>query len=339
MKAKNIRRLITIVLVAALFIIFSATADYFLNVRNITQMLREAAYTGILAVGMSFVMVGGGIDLSLGGIVCATGIICERFANMGVPGIVVLFIGLAFGLGFGVINSFLVTKLHMTEFVATLSSGMVYSGLAIILAYRDSSSIISVRVTNDSVSAFGKAVGPFYWITIIWIIVTVLAMVLQQMTVFGKYNYACGSNVKSAEMSGINCESIKRKGYLISGALSGVTAFLVLSNEGAATIYLGSGMEFQAIAACVVGGIAMSGGRGDALGAALGALFLAVLSNGLNKFGLASSWQYIYQGAIIIIATAFDAFFQVAMRERRKKVLPPPDKKPVEPKIDEWRAS
>ncbi len=319
MKNKTIRRLITIGLILIMVIVFALTTDYFLSLRNISQMLREAAYTGLLAVGMSFVMIGGGIDLSLGGIVCATSIICARMSFVGLNGPSCLVIGIVFGCALGFINAMLVTRLHMTEFVATLASGLVYSGLGLLLAFREGNTIVTKAITGRTFLAFGKTIGGFYYMTIIWIIVAILAFLVMTRTVFGRHTYASGSNSRAAEMSGVNVRRIKTLGFVIAGGIAGLTAFLMTSFQGSSTVSMGSGMEFQAIAACVVGGIAMSGGRGDSIAAVLGAVFLALIKNGLNKFGLSTAWQYVYMGAIIIVATAFDAWFRSFASGRRKK--------------------
>ncbi len=319
MKNKTIRRLITVGLILILLIVFALTTDYFLSLRNISQMLREAAYTGLLAVGMSFVMIGGGIDLSLGGIVCATSIICARLSLSGLNGPSCLVIGIAFGCALGLINATLVTRLHMTEFVATLASGLVYSGLGLLLAFREGNTIVTKAITGRTFLAFGKTIGGFYYMTIIWLIVAIIAYLVMTSTVFGRHTYAVGSNARAAEMSGINNRRIKTSGFVIAGGIAGLTAFLMTAFQGSSTVSMGTGMEFQAIAACVVGGIAMSGGRGDSIAAVLGAIFLAMIKNGLNKFGLSTAWQYVYMGAIIILATAFDAWFRSFASGRRKK--------------------
>lgn len=319
MKNKSIRRLITIGLILIMVLVFALTTDYFLSLRNISQMLREAAYTGLLAVGMSFVMIGGGIDLSLGGIVCATSIICARLSLSGLNGPTCLIIGIAFGCLLGLINATLVTRLHMTEFVATLASGLVYSGMGLLLAFREGNTIVTKALTSKTFLAFGKTIGGFYYMTIIWLIVAIIAFLVMSRTVYGRHTYAVGSNSRAAEMSGVNNLRIKTLGFVIAGGIAGLTAFLMTAFQGSSTVSMGTGMEFQAIAACVVGGIAMSGGRGDAIAAVLGAIFLALIKNGLNKFGLSTAWQYVYMGAIIIFATAFDAWFRSVASERRKK--------------------
>ncbi|MBR5491393.1 MAG: ABC transporter permease [Oscillospiraceae bacterium] len=319
MKNKTIRRLITLGLILIMMIVFAVTTNYFLSLRNISQMLREAAYTGLLAVGMSFVMIGGGIDLSLGGIVCASSIICARLSFLGLNGPTCLVCGIAFGCFLGFLNAMLVTRLHMTEFVATLASGLVYSGLGLLLAIREGNTIITKPITGKTFLAFGKTIGGFYYMTIIWVIVAIIALLVMTKTVFGRHTYACGSNSRAAEMSGINTRRIKTLGFVIAGGIAGLTSFLMTSFQGSSTVSMGTGMEFQAIAACVVGGIAMSGGRGDAISAVLGAVFLALIKNGLNKFGLSTAWQYVYMGGIIIVATTFDAWFRSVAAVRRKK--------------------
>ncbi|MBQ8263423.1 MAG: ABC transporter permease [Oscillospiraceae bacterium] len=318
MKNKTIRRLITVGLILIMVLVFAFTTEYFLSLRNISQMLREAAYTGLLAVGMSFVMIGGGIDLSLGGIVCATSIICARISLSGMNGYTVLVCGILFGCLLGLINATLVTRLHMTEFVATLASGLVYSGLGLLLAFREGNTIVTKPLVSKTFLAFGKTIGGFYYMTIVWVVVAIIAFLVMTRTVYGRHTYAVGSNARAAEMSGINNRRIKTTGFIIAGGIAGLTAFLMTAFQGSSTVAMGSGMEFQAIAACVVGGIAMSGGRGDAISAVLGAIFLALIKNGLNKFGLSTAWQYVYMGAIIILATAFDAWFRSFASERRK---------------------
>ena len=311
--SKTIRKLISIGIVVVLALVFSLTTSNFLTVRNIFLLLKDAAYVGLIAIGLSFVMVGGGIDLSAGGIVCVVAIVCSRLAMTGMPGIIVLVLTVLTGAVCGAINALLVTKAHLTEFVATLASGFVYSGLGLLLAFRDtgklSGTLISKSITNKSVLALGGHVGGLYFITIFWVVLTVLIYFVQTKTRFGLHTYAMGSNTKSAKMSGVNGTLIKGLGFIICGAFAGLASNLVVSNIGATTASLGSGYEFQAIAACVVGGVVLGGGKGDAFSAMIGSLFLVLVMNGLMKYGLPVAWQTVLQGAIIVAATTFDAKF------------------------------
>ncbi|MCL1827949.1 MAG: ABC transporter permease [Oscillospiraceae bacterium] len=307
--AKSIRRMISIGLLLIMAIVFTLTTDAFLGFRNIANLLKDSAYLGIIALGMAFVMIGGGIDLSAGGIVCVVGILCVRLSMTGVPGIIVVLGGIVLGAFCGVINAFFITKIRLTEFVATLATGFIFTGLTLVFSFRQGHSITTVPVVNKSYLAFRGNIGGIYYITIIWIILAIILYLLLTKTSFGLHTYAIGSHSRSALMSGIDTSKVKALGYLISGGAAGLAAVLQVTLIGASPPNIGTGYEFRAIAACVVGGVVLGGGKGDTLSALLGSLFLVMLLNGLFKFGLSTSWEYILQGVIILIATAFDAVF------------------------------
>ena len=308
---KHTRRLITLGLVVVLWLVFALTTDNFVTARNTFMLLKETAFVGIIAIGMCFVMVGGGIDLSAGGIVCVVAILCARVSFIpGLPGVLVLLCGLLLGAVFGAVNAFFVTRLHLTEFVATLASGFVFSGLGLVLAFHnEAGTLISKSITNKSFLLLGKSVGGLYPITIVWLLLSAAALLVLVGTKFGAHTYAMGSNAASSAMSGVDTRRVKALGFLLCGAMAGVAAAMQVAYQTAASTSLGGGYEFQAIAACVVGGVVLGGGKGDPIGAALGSLFMCMILNGLNKFGLSSAWQYVAEGAIIIVATGFDAGF------------------------------
>jgi ribose transport system permease protein len=182
---------------------------------------------------------------------------------------------------------------------------------------RISGALVSKSITNKSFLAMGKQLGSVYYITIVWIVMTVLSYFVLMRTKFGLHTYALGSHAKSAEMSGVNTARQKAMGFIISGACAGLASVMVVANMGASAASLGTGYEFQAIAACVVGGVMLGGGKGDTVGALIGSIFMMLVLNGLYKFGLPTYWQYIFQGAIIIVATAFDAQFAKFSQKRR----------------------
>jgi ribose transport system permease protein len=320
MSSKNIRRLITLFLVVVLWVVFALTTKNFVTLRNTLQLLKESAFVGLIAVGMCFVMVGGGIDLSAGGIVCLVAILCSRLSFIsGIPGIVVLLCGVVIGALIGTFNGFLVTRLHLTEFVATLASGFVYSGLGLVLAFHLNGTLITKSITNESFLAIGKSIGGLYWITVVWLVVAVAAMIVMTRNEVRHTYLRPGSNAKSAQMSGVNNSLIKATGFIICGATAGLASGMQVAYQSAASATLGTGYEFQAIAACVVGGVVLGGGKGDQVGAGLGALFMVLILNGLNKYGLSSAWQYVAEGVIIVVATAFDSSFNILMTKRLEK--------------------
>ena len=318
MSAKKLRTLITFLLVIAVGALFSITTTTFFTTSNLSQLLRDGAYLGTIALGMAFVMISGNIDLSAGGIVCFSGCIGAKFAMMGLPMPVVVLVTILVGIALGYLNSVLVNHLHLAPFVATLSSGFIYSGLGLIFTYRENGRIISKAVGNPGFTAIGGKIGMFYYSVIAWIILAALAYFVLTRTKFGTHTYAMGSHETAAKMSGVKLFRTKATCYMICGALCGVAAAFTVAYTKTATPSLGTSMEFQAIAACVVGGIVMSGGSGSAIGAFLGGLFMAMLNNGMLKYGLSTDWQQIFQGAIIILATGFDAQFTRIMNARMR---------------------
>ena len=302
-----------------LWILFALTTEYFVSARNTFQLLKESAYVGLIACGMCFAIVSGGVDLSAGGIVCVAGIICARFSFTGAPGVVVVLVGLLAGAALGFCNSLYITKLHLPPFVATLAASYIYLGLGLILAFRANGGIVAKGLTNKSYLLVGKNIGNFYWIILVWAIAAVILFFVMETTKFATHLYAIGSNEKAAEMSGVNADRTKSIGYIICGACCGLAATMQVAFQASASTQLGKGYEFQAIAACVVGGCVLGGGKGNQLGTFLGAIFMTMILNGLNKYGMNASWQYVVQGVIIVVATAFDSFFNNLMSKRIEK--------------------
>ncbi|SHI10131.1 ribose transport system permease protein [Sporobacter termitidis DSM 10068] len=322
MNTKNIRRIISVLLVLILAVIFSFTTRSFLDARNLVELFRESALVGIVALGASFVIIGGGIDLSTGGIVTVSGLVCARLSFIpGIPGALVLLAGVLTGVVCGLLNAVLVTRVHLTEFVATLASGFVYSGLAMLIAFREGGIIQSRAITNASFTFLGGKIGGIYNITAVWVVLMIVMMLVLTKTTFGLHTYAQGSNARSALMSGVNNDFIKGSGFVICGACAGLAAAFVVAKNAAAPVTLGSDVAFEAIAACVVGGLVLGGGRGDAVGAFLGGLFMQLILNGIYKYNLPIAYQWILMGAIIVLVTAFDAQFN-KLRFGQKKPRP-----------------
>jgi ribose transport system permease protein len=167
--------------------------------------------------------------------------------------------------------------------------------------------IVSQAIKNKGFLALGKHVGGFYYIAIAWVIMCIIAWFVLTRTRYGLHVYAMGSNAKSSEMSGINVNRMKISTFTICGACCAVGAVLVVAYQQTAYLSLGSAMGFNAVAACVVGGVILGGGRGDTIGALLGAIFMTLVNNGMYKYGLDTSWQYVFQGAVILIAIMTDA--------------------------------
>lgn len=322
MNPKTIRKLITLGLVIAAALIFGFTTQSFFTARNIAMLFRNAACVGLIGLGVSFVMIGGGIDLSTGGIVCFTGMICARLGVLrGFPAAAIIVIAIAAGALCGFINGICVTKLHLSEFIVTLSTGYIFSGFAVAIVFRENGVVSSEPVINKAFLSLGGASGKyFYYIAVAWVLLTAVVFLVQTRTNFGRHTTAVGSNLRSASMSGVNSDFIKIAGFTICGVFCAIGAVFTVAYQGSASLTLGGTMGFEAVAACVVGGIVLGGGKGDAVGAFLGAFFMTMLLNGLNKYGLPLSWQYMAQGVFILIAIFFDAEFGRFSEQRRQRL-------------------
>ncbi len=314
------RKLITLALIVILCVFFGLSTSSFFVERNVIQLLREAAYTGIIACGMSFIMVGGGIDLSAGGMMCLIGVVVARCAHANIPGILVIVIGLAAGMFFGFINGTIVTRLHLTEFVTTLATGSAFRGLALLTTFRERGRVVSVTLKNASFNFFGIPVAGIYWMTIAWVIVTIIMYIVMTRRKFGLYVMAMGSAKNSAEMSGVNITRIKTLTFVIGGLMCGLAATLLVAYQTGTNQNVGNMMEFNAIAACVVGGVMMEGGKGDPLCAFFGAILMTLITNGLYKMGLTTGGTYLLQGIVIVATMALDGTFtRLTARQRALK--------------------
>ena len=318
MRQERIRRLISAGLLALLILIFSLTSEYFLTPNNIFTFLRDASVTGIIAVGVTFVIITAGIDLSTGALVA---VVCMIAANIlyympQVPVWAICILCVLLGAVGGYFNGNVVTRLKLPDFIATLAGQGIFRGLAMLFAIREAGRISNKVIKNDSFTLLSGHITGIYLVTMVFFIMVIIGQLILKKTKLGVYTYAAGANRKSADLSGIDTGRIKRTAFVFSGICCGIAAIFLLARTGAATVELGTGLEFDVIAAVVVGGCAFSGGRGDVVGSMLGALFMAVLTNGIYKYHLGSEYQVIIKGAVIIIMVLFDSVYQRYMENK-----------------------
>lgn len=318
MRQENIRRLISLFLLALLITVFGLTSEYFLTARNIFTFLRDASVTGILAVGVTFVIITAGIDLSTGALTALVAMIAANFLYYmpGVPVWVIVIVCIAVGCLGGLFNGFVVTALRLPDFISTLASQGIFRGLTMLFAIREAGRISNKVIKNKAFLAFAKNWEGLYYVTIVFFVMVIIGQFILKKTKIGTYTYAVGASRKSADLSGINSGRIKRIAYMFSGLCCGIAGVFLLARTGAATVELGTGLEFDVIAAVVVGGCAFSGGRGDVIGSMIGALFMAILTNGIYKLNLGSEYHVIIKGVVIVVMVLFDAMYQRYMEKR-----------------------
>ena len=278
----------------------------FLSPKNIMNILRQTSVNAVIAAGMTFVILTGGIDLSVGSILGIIGAVCASILVSGQNVVIAVLAALVVGAVVGFLNGFIISKGKLQPFIATLATMTVLKGLT--LVYTNGNPI--TLGSNELAMSFGKIGGG----TILGIPTPAMIMILVFMvcyyilhnTKMGRYTYALGSNEEATKLSGLNTDKIKIWVYTISGILASIAGIIITSRLYSAQPTAGSGYELDAIAAVVLGGTSLNGGKGKITGTIIGALIIGVLSNALNILDVSSYYQTMVKGAVILLAVLLD---------------------------------
>ena len=302
---------IALILLVAGMMIF---ADGFATSSNLLNLLRQAAFNGLIAFGMTLVILSDGIDLSVGSVFALAAIICAELIMTGMNTALAVLIALVAGTLLGLVSGFLVAKCRLQAFIATLITMTAYRGIAYIIT--DGRPISRLAESATSGSFFFKALGKgnlllFETVKIpIPALILILAFVavwfILTKTTFGRRIYATGSNAKCAKLVGVDTAKIKMACYGISGFLAALAGLMMCSRLDSAQPTFGSGYELDAIAATALGGTSMAGGRGKITGTIAGVLIIAVLNNGLNIMDVSSYYQQVIKAVVILVAVLSD---------------------------------
>ena len=271
---------------------------------NFLSLLRQSSINGLIAFGMTCVILTDAIDLSVGSVLALSTVLCAGMISSGVPAGATMLLALAIGTVLGAVSGLLVTKGRLQAFIATLITMTVFRGATMI--YTGGKPISNL---GDSFVLKLLGRGNFYRVPIPAILLLLIFAgfyFLLNKTTFGRAVYATGSNWKCAKLAGINIHRTKIIVYAISGFMSALSGLILLSRLGSAQPQLGDGFELDAIAAVALGGTSMSGGRGKIYGTLIGVLIIAVLNNGLNILGVSSYYQDVIKGFVILIAVLSD---------------------------------
>ena len=298
-RIQDLGAVIALILLVA---VISIISPEFRTVKNFLSLLRQSSINGLIAFGMTCVILTGGIDLSVGSVLALT--TCASLIANGTPVAIAMIVALVLGVVFGIISGVFVTKGRLQPFIATLITMTVFRGLTMIF-------MDGKPISNLGDSYLLKFVGkglilniPFP--VIMFILIFIGFMFILERTTFGRKVYATGSNEKSAKLAGINIDKTKIATYAISGLMAAMAGLILLSRLGSAQPTLGDGYELDAIAAVALGGVSMNGGRGRIWGTFVGVLIIAVLNNGLNILGVSSYYQDVVKGLVILIAVLSD---------------------------------
>ena len=312
-KPKNAKALMSeyfiFVIFIALVIILTCLKPSFIQPSNLVNILKQASINGILSFGMMFVIIAGGFDMSVGSTVAFAGIVAALLGQGQFPLIVPLVVAMLAGLAVGIVNGVGVAVGDLPPFIMTLGTMTAVRGLALLTS--DGKPVTGISESYKAVAATSVAGIPMLAIFLV-IVILICSFVLAK-TVYGRRVYACGGNLQAARVSGINTTMIRISTFAIAGLLAGLSGFLMTSRVTIGQPTAAESYEMDAITACVVGGVSMSGGVGKPWGVVVGCLLITVITNGLDILGVSSHWQKIVKGVIIVLAVLID------VKGKRKK--------------------
>ncbi len=303
----SVQQLLAFASLIVIVIVFSILSPHFFTANNIISVLTAATVTGILALGTTFVIITGGIDLSIGTGMILCGVMAGVFLTFwgwplwaGVAG------AIAFGALIGFINGFNVAVLKIPPFIATLGMMLITAGLALVISgtkpiyfneQPQFQSIMNLSIIPGTRFPLGVA---------LFIVMIVVAAIVLSKTIVGRYTFSIGSNEAATELSGVNVTKWKIIIYSMSGLFVGLAGVLAASRLSSAQPTGGMGLELEAIAAVVIGGTSLQGGKGSIIGTVIGALIMAVLTNGLRIISVPQEWQSVAVGLVILVAVYLD---------------------------------
>lgn len=310
---QNSRQFGTLIGLFIVIVVFWVLSPYFLTVSNLLNIAEQTSINAIIAVGMTFVIISAGIDLSVGSIVAVSGVVMAGFLAGGQSEPVAILIGLGVGALCGLTNGLLISYGRLPAFIATLGMMSVARGAALFYTEGRPISGFSPGFRILATGEVAYVPAPVIFMAIIYLV----AYFILNRTKLGRYTYAIGGNEEAANLSGINTRIVKTAIYGLSGLLSALSAVILTARLNSAQPIAGMMYELDAIAAVVIGGTSLLGGEGRISGTLIGAFIMGILRNGLNLLGLSSFTQQIIIGSVIILAVLVD----MALRKERKLTL------------------
>ncbi len=300
----NVRQLGPVVALVILISLVTILNPNFIRPNNLLNLLRQVSINAFIAFGMTFVIITGGIDLSVGSVMALSSALVATLMISGVAPILAIILGILIGAILGSINGFIITKGKVVPFIATLSTMAIYRGATLVLTEGN-------PITKFEGGKIFEMIGRGYifkipFPVILMILAFAILYVLLHRTTFGRKVFSIGGNEKAAYIAGINSHRVKFIVYTISGMLASIAGLILTSRLNSAQPTAGVAYEMDAIAAVVIGGTSMAGGYGRIVGTIIGALIIGTLNNGLNLLGVSSFYQQIVQGIVILIAVLLD---------------------------------
>ena len=313
-KVKSAFKRVPLVLwfVLLLVVVFSFMSEQYLTSRNLLILLQQGAVLLVVASAATFVIISGGLDLSLGAILTVSGVMTALALNAGVPVPVVILVGGASGFICGALNGFLISYCKLQSFIVTLGTQGIFYGISLVATNR-----IGIQVTHPGFIMLGSLINKTIpMAAICCLIIYIFAIVVQDRTKLGRYLYAIGGNAEGARLSGIKVNFWKWMVYAFAGMLTGLASVILVSRLEVADPLVGAKWEFEAIAATILGGTSLNIGKGDVKGTIVGVALLTVIRSGLNVIRIPSLWQPAIIGTVIILAIVFQV--TISSKELKK---------------------
>jgi ribose transport system permease protein len=298
-----------VVATVAVFVALAILSEPFLTKTNLLNILDQNAAIGIIAVGGTLVLIAGGFDLSVGAIFALTGVVAAQLALHSSP-VVAMVAAVLVGCLCGAANGLITTVGRINAFMGTLASSIIIRGLAVIAA---GGSLIAVSKPSFSSLGSDAFLGLKYTVWL-WAVFAIICTLLLMKSTFGRAVYACGDNPEAARLAGVRVGLVRGATFVISGLAAGLAGIIETSRVATGQADVGVGLELSAIAAIVIGGTSLFGGEGAVWRTITGVLLLALISNGFNLLGVDPTYQQIFQGSVILVAVAVDAWSRKSAR-------------------------
>ncbi len=315
-KWKSLERELTLLAaLVVIVIVFTMINPIYISVFNISDIIEQSVIFGLMGIGMTFVIITGGIDLSVGSVLALAAVTAAKLSSGGMNVLGVFVISLVLSAALGAVNGFMVSYMNLQPFIATMGSMSIFRGVAYIVTEGFPVSGVDPAFRNVF---YGKISVGLRTSVAALLVFAVIAHILLKYTRFGNYVYAIGGNEEATRLSGVKVKSNKIKAYVICGIGSGLAAMILIAKLASGEPTAGNGYELNAIAAACIGGTSMAGGRGTIAGTVIGAILFSALKVGLITSGVDTFWQYVATGVVIIIA-AYVEIIQGKLAGKKKK--------------------
>jgi ribose transport system permease protein len=304
---KKFSSLSTLIALIVLMLVISLINPNFMTTNNLLNLLLQVTANGFIAFGMTFVILTGGIDLSVGATLALSSALTAGFIAGGMPVWLAILVTLAMGALLGMVNGLFVAYGKLAPFIVTLASMTIFRGFTLVYT---NGNPITKGMSNSFLFQYlgqGYLFGIPFPVILMVLVFGILYVILHKMA-FGKSVYAIGGNETAAYVAGIKINKVKIIIYTISGMMAAISGLIVTSRLSSAQPTAGASYEMDAIAAVVLGGTSLSGGKGRLVGTLIGALIIGVLNNGLNIIGVSAFWQQVVKGFVILVAVLLDRF-------------------------------